>query len=124
MQLLRLPRRNTELKRRTLTQAEIAADVKVLIDQGHKRLLLVSGEEYPKEGFNYILKAIDTIYKTKSGRGEIRRVNVNIAPLTVDQFKRSRKLASALTSCSKKHITAKPTPKSTPPARRKTSTGA
>ena len=78
---------NTELKRRTLTQKEIAADVKVLIDQGHKRLLLVSGEEYPKEGFNYILKAIDTIYATKSGRGEIRRVNVNIAPLTVDQFK-------------------------------------
>ena len=78
---------NTELKRRTLTQDEIAADVKVLIDQGHKRLLLVSGEEYPKEGFNYILKAIDTIYATKSGRGEIRRVNVNIAPLTVDQFK-------------------------------------
>jgi 2-iminoacetate synthase len=78
---------NTELKRRTLTQDEIGADVKVLIDQGHKRLLLVSGEEYPKEGFNYILKAIDTIYATKSGRGEIRRVNVNIAPLTVDQFK-------------------------------------
>jgi 2-iminoacetate synthase len=78
---------NTELKRRTLTQDEIAAEVKILIDQGHKRLLLVSGEEYPKEGFNYVLKAIDTIYQTKSGRGEIRRVNVNIAPLTVDQFK-------------------------------------
>ncbi|HEX7571171.1 MAG TPA: [FeFe] hydrogenase H-cluster radical SAM maturase HydG [Verrucomicrobiae bacterium] len=78
---------NTELKRRTLTQEEIAADVKILIDQGHKRLLLVSGEEYPKEGFNYILKAIDTIYATKSGCGEIRRVNANIAPLTVDQFK-------------------------------------
>jgi 2-iminoacetate synthase len=78
---------NTELKRRTLTQDEIAAEVKILIDQGHKRLLLVSGEEYPKEGFNYVLKAIDTIYKTKSGRGEIRRVNVNIAPLTVEQFK-------------------------------------
>jgi 2-iminoacetate synthase len=79
---------NTELKRRTLTQAEIAAEVKVLIDQGHKRLLLVSGEEYPaEEGFNYILKALDTIYQTKSGAGEIRRVNVNIAPLTVEQFK-------------------------------------
>jgi len=78
---------NTELKRRTLTQDEIAAEVKILIDQGQKRLLLVSGEEYPEEGFNYVLKAIDTIYKTKSGRGEIRRVNVNIAPLTVDQFK-------------------------------------
>ena len=78
---------NTELHRRVLTQEEIAAEVKILINQGHKRLLLVSGEEYPKEGFNYVLKAIDTIYKTKSDRGEIRRVNVNIAPLTVDQFR-------------------------------------
>jgi len=78
---------NTELKRRVLTQPEIAAEVKVLIDQGHKRLLLVAGESYPQEGFNYILKAIDTIYATKSGRGEIRRVNVNIAPLKVEQFK-------------------------------------
>jgi len=78
---------NTGLKRRTLTLDEIAAEVKILIEQGHKRLLLVSGEEYPEEGFNYVLKAIDTIYQTKSGRGEIRRVNVNIAPLTVDQFK-------------------------------------
>ena len=78
---------NTELKRRVLTQAEIAREVRVLIDQGHKRLLLVAGESYPDEGFNYILKAIDTIYQTQSGRGEIRRVNVNIAPLTVDQFK-------------------------------------
>src|ERR1019366_4843658 len=41
---------NTELKRRVLTQPEIAADVKVLIDQGHKRLLLVAGESYPVEG--------------------------------------------------------------------------
>lgn len=78
---------NTELKRRVLTQAEIANEVKVLIDQGHKRLLLVAGESYPTEGFNYILKAIDTIYQVKSGRGEIRRANVNIAPLTVNQFK-------------------------------------
>ena len=78
---------NTELKRRTLTRDEIAAEVKILINQGHKRLLLVSGEEYPKEGFNYVLRAIDTIYKTKSARGEIRRVNVNIAPLTIEQFK-------------------------------------
>jgi len=78
---------NTELKRRVLTQAEIAREVKVLIDQGHKRLLLVAGESYPEEGFNYILKSIATIYQTKSGRGEIRRVNVNIAPLTVEKFK-------------------------------------
>ncbi|MFO1478465.1 MAG: [FeFe] hydrogenase H-cluster radical SAM maturase HydG [Verrucomicrobiota bacterium] len=78
---------NKTLARRVLTQAEIAEEVKVLIDQGHKRLLLVAGESYPAEGFNYILKSIETIYATKSGRGEIRRANVNIAPLTVDQFK-------------------------------------
>ncbi len=42
---------NTELKRRVLTQAEIAAEVKVLIDQGHKRLLLVAGESYPAGRF-------------------------------------------------------------------------
>ena len=79
--------RNTALTRRALTQAEIAAEVKVLIDQGHKRLLLVAGEAYPAEGFRYVLDAIDTIYQTRSGRGEIRRVNVNIAPLSVEQFR-------------------------------------
>lgn len=78
---------NQELRRRVLTQSEIADEVKILIEQGHKRLLLVAGESYPVDGFNYILKSIDTIYHTKSGRGEIRRVNVNIAPLKVDQFK-------------------------------------
>ena len=80
--------RNTAVVRRTLTQEEIANETRVLIDQGHKRLLLVAGESYPKDdGFSYILKAIETIYSTKSGRGEIRRVNANLAPLTVAGFK-------------------------------------
>jgi 2-iminoacetate synthase len=80
--------RNKELIRRTLTEEEIANETRTLIDQGHKRLLLVAGESYPTEqGFGYVLKAIETIYATRSGRGEIRRVNVNIAPLTVAGFK-------------------------------------
>ena len=79
--------RNTALKRRALTQAEVAQETQMLIDQGHKRLLLVAGESYPREGFSYILKCLDTIYATKSGRGEIRRANVNIAPLELDEFK-------------------------------------
>jgi 2-iminoacetate synthase len=79
--------RNTTLTRRALTQPEIEREVKVLIEQGHKRLLLVAGESYPNDDYRYILQAIDTIYKTKSGRGEIRRVNVNIAPLGVAEFK-------------------------------------
>jgi 2-iminoacetate synthase len=80
--------KNKEVKRRALSQDEIAAETKALIDQGHKRLLLVAGESYPKEeGFNYILRSIDTVYRTRSTHGEIRRVNVNIAPLKVEQFR-------------------------------------
>ncbi len=79
--------RNKEVKRRVLSQEEIARDVKLLVEQGHKRLLLVAGETYPAEGFAYILKSIETIYNSTSGNGEIRRVNVNVAPLTIDEFK-------------------------------------
>jgi 2-iminoacetate synthase len=79
--------RNRELKRRALSQAEITAEVEVLVDQGHKRVLLVAGEAYPKEGFSYILESVKTIYNVKNGNGEIRRVNVNVAPLEVDEFR-------------------------------------
>lgn len=77
---------NKSLKRRSLNYDEIKREVEILIDQGHKRILLVAGESYPKEGLNYILKAIDTIYSVKN-KGEIRRVNVNIAPLRLDEFR-------------------------------------
>ncbi|MFC1763015.1 [FeFe] hydrogenase H-cluster radical SAM maturase HydG [Planctomycetota bacterium] len=79
--------RNKDVKRLALDQEEVAAEAKVLVDQGHKRVLLVAGESYPREGFQYILKAIETIYATRSGNGEIRRVNVNVAPLSLDEFK-------------------------------------
>lgn len=80
--------RNTGLKRRALTQAEIAAETKALVDQGHKRVLLVSGESYPEgQGLQYVLDAIRTVYETRSAKGEIRRVNVNIAPLSVEDFR-------------------------------------
>jgi 2-iminoacetate synthase len=78
---------NKEVRRRALTQDEIAREVELLIDQGHKRVLLVAGESYPVEGFSYVLKCIETIYKVKKGNGEIRRVNANVAPLTLDEFK-------------------------------------
>ncbi len=79
--------KNKEVKRRALNQEEIAAETKTLIDQGHKRVLLVAGESYPKQGFQYVLDSVATLYATKSGHGEIRRVNVNVAPLTLDEFK-------------------------------------
>lgn len=78
---------NKKIKRRTLNMSEIAQETKALIDQGHKRLLMVSGEELPETGFNYILDAIRSIYETKSANGEIRRVNVNLAPVTTEKFK-------------------------------------
>ena len=80
--------KNKELKRRALTQAEIRHEVEILVDQGHKRILLVAGESYPKHGgFGYVLDSIATIYDVKRGNGEIRRVNVNVAPLSVDDFR-------------------------------------
>ncbi|KPJ67570.1 MAG: [FeFe] hydrogenase H-cluster radical SAM maturase HydG [Coxiella sp. DG_40] len=79
---------NKAIKRRSLTQQEIANEVKHLINEGHKRLLLVAGEAYTRDGFQYILDSIKTIYNTKNNHGEIRRVNVNIAPLTLKDFQK------------------------------------
>jgi len=78
---------NASVRRRALTQEEIAEEVRHLVRQGHKRLLLVAGEAYPREGFSYILRSIATVYSVKEGPGEIRRLNVNIAPLTVEEFR-------------------------------------
>ncbi|MBN2717955.1 MAG: [FeFe] hydrogenase H-cluster radical SAM maturase HydG [Deltaproteobacteria bacterium] len=77
---------NHEISRRTLTQEEIAEETRALVRTGHKRVLLVAGEAYPKEGFQYVLDAIDTIYSVREDHGEIRRVNVNVAPLTDSEF--------------------------------------
>ncbi len=79
--------KNKAVHRRALSQGEIAREIEILEKQGHKRVLLVAGESYPRQGFQYILDAIDRIYATTVGNGEIRRVNVNIAPLTVEEFK-------------------------------------
>ncbi len=79
--------RNSEVRRRALTQEEIARETRILIDQGHKRILLVAGESYPREGFAYVVKAIETIYSVTHEKGEVRRINANVAPLTRDEFR-------------------------------------
>jgi 2-iminoacetate synthase len=79
--------RNQEVHRRALSQEEIAEETRIIVKQGHKRVLVVAGESYPREGFSYVLKAIETVYSVHEGRGEVRRVNVNVAPLTMDEFK-------------------------------------
>ncbi len=78
---------NTALKRRALTIEEIRREAEVLIAQGHKRLLLVAGESYP-QGFQYVLDALEAIYAIRLDNGAIRRINVNLAPLSVDEFRR------------------------------------
>ncbi len=78
---------NKNVRRRALSQEEIAREVGALEAMGHKRILLVAGEGYPESGLDYIFDSVATIYGTREGRGEIRRVNVNIAPLTLDEFR-------------------------------------
>ncbi|HOU54891.1 MAG TPA: [FeFe] hydrogenase H-cluster radical SAM maturase HydG [Myxococcota bacterium] len=80
--------RNKDVPRRALTQAEVDREVRALVRQGHKRVLLVAGESYPDEGFDYVLRCIDTIYSVKEPpSGEVRRVNVNVAPLSLEEFR-------------------------------------
>lgn len=78
---------NKDIVRSVLPQESIANEVETLINQGQKRILLVAGESYPKQGFQYVLDSIKTIYDVKTDHGEIRRVNVNVAPLNQDEFK-------------------------------------
>jgi 2-iminoacetate synthase len=80
--------RSNPQERTRLTPEEISGEAKALIDRGHKRVLLECGEDPELNTIDYVVEAISTIYSTKSGNGEIRRVNVNIAPTDVDGFRR------------------------------------
>lgn len=80
---------NPDLKRVSLTPEEIAEEVRILERQGHKRLLLLCGEHPGKSSLGYFIEAIETAYNTfTENNGEIRRINVEIAPLTVDEYRR------------------------------------
>jgi len=77
---------NTEVKRITLTPAELVAETRALIDQGHKRLILVYGE-HPKYSAEFIAETVRTVYGVKHANGEIRRVNINAAPFDIPGFR-------------------------------------
>ena len=79
---------NTNIARKALSQEEITKETVALLKTGQKRVLLVAGESYPKEGLDYVLNAIDTVYAARDGKNNIRRLNVNLAPLEVADFKR------------------------------------
>ena len=79
---------NKEIPRKKLTQEEIRNEVIALQDMGHKRLAIEAGEDPVNNPIEYILECIDTIYSIKHKNGAIRRVNVNIAATTVENYKK------------------------------------
>ncbi len=80
--------KNKHICRKKLTQDEVKAEVVALQDMGHKRLAIEAGEDPVNNPIEYILECIDTIYSIKHKNGAIRRVNVNIAATTVENYKK------------------------------------
>ena len=80
--------KNTHIPRRKLTQEEIKQEVIALQDMGHKRLAIEAGEDPVNNPIEYILDSIKTIYSIKHKNGAIRRVNVNIAATTVENYRK------------------------------------
>ncbi len=80
--------KNKNIRRKKLTQDEIRREVIALQDMGHKRLALETGEDPVNNPIEYVLESINTIYSIKHKNGAIRRVNVNIAATTVDNYRR------------------------------------
>lgn len=80
--------KNKHIPRKKLSQEEIAREVMALQDMGHKRLALETGEDPVNNPIEYILDSIKTIYSIKHKNGSIRRVNVNIAATTVENYKK------------------------------------
>jgi len=77
---------NTDQVRTTLTDEQLVQEVEALEENGQKRLILVYGE-HPEYNADYIAHTVRTVYGVKKGKGEIRRVNINAAPLEVEGFK-------------------------------------
>lgn len=80
--------KNKHIARKKLTQDEIRREVIALQDMGHKRLALETGEDPINNPIEYVLESIKTIYSIKHKNGAIRRVNVNIAATTVDNYRK------------------------------------
>ena len=80
--------KNKHIARKKLTQEEIVKEVTALQDMGHKRLALETGEDPTNCPIEYVLESIKTIYSIKHKNGAIRRVNVNIAATTVENYRK------------------------------------
>lgn len=80
--------KNKNISRKKLSQEDIAREVIALQDMGHKRLALETGEDPVNNPIEYVLESIKTIYSIKHKNGDIRRVNVNIAATTVENYRK------------------------------------
>ena len=78
---------NKKALRKTLSEDELIKNVEALEENGQKRLILVYGE-HPSYTPDYIAETVKTVYKVKKGNGEIRRVNINAAPLDIEGFRK------------------------------------
>ncbi|MBP5474311.1 MAG: [FeFe] hydrogenase H-cluster radical SAM maturase HydG, partial [Bacteroidales bacterium] len=81
---------NKDQVRKTLTDEELVKEIEALEDNGQKRLILVYGE-HPECNAEFISHTVDLAYSTKKGKGEIRRVNINAAPLSIEDFRTVKK---------------------------------
>jgi len=80
---------NPEVRKGALTMDELREELLSLVKVGHKRLIMVYGE-HPSTDYEYMCRTVETAYRVKHGHGEIRRANVNAAPLFVDEYKAVR----------------------------------
>ncbi len=79
---------SNEFSRKILSDEELQQEARVLVEMGHKRIALEAGEDYTNCPVDYIIHAMDVLYKTKVDNGALRRINVNIAATTVENYKR------------------------------------
>jgi 2-iminoacetate synthase len=84
---------NKLLNRRSLTIEEVKEEVRFLLERGHKRILMVAGESAPagRNPIDYYVDAVSAVYSVNVGQNKIKRVNVNCAPLSIEEFKRLKK---------------------------------
>jgi 2-iminoacetate synthase len=78
---------NKQIKRKILDMEEISTEVKTLLAEGHKRILLICGET-PANGIDYMCEAIRTTYAVRQNGQYVRRINVELAPMSIEDFRR------------------------------------
>lgn len=79
---------SNKFERKILTDDELREEAKILIEMGHKRIAFEAGEDDAHCPIDYVLHAMDVLYKTKVGNGALRRINVNVAATTVENYQK------------------------------------